>query len=76
MSQEIIDNILKDYTEVEFTPESNLFSDLHLDSLDIVELCMALEDAYKIHIPDDAFEFVSTVQDLYNLDVSSFERMS
>lgn len=76
MSPEIIDKIIKDYTEKEFTSESNLFSDLHFDSLDMVEICMAIEDHYRINIPDDAFEYVSTVQDLYNLDESSFERTS
>ena len=43
-------------------PESNLISDLSMDSLDRVELCMAVEDEFGIEIPDDVAEQLATVQ--------------
>lgn len=43
-------------------PESNLISDLSMDSLDRVELCMAVEDEFGIEIPDDVAEQLVTVQ--------------
>ena len=43
--------------------ESASFSDLGADSLDTVELVMALEDTFGIEIPDDQQEKIQTVQD-------------
>lgn len=43
-------------------PESNLISDLSMDSLDRVELCIAVEDEFGIEIPDDVAEQLVTVQ--------------
>ena len=48
-------------------PENKLFSDLDLDSLDRVELCMSLEDEFAIQIHDEEAEEASTVQDVINL---------
>ena len=45
------------------TLESSFTDDLGADSLDLVELIMALEEAYGIEIPDDAAESIKTVQD-------------
>ncbi len=42
--------------------ESAFIEDLGADSLDTVELVMALEDAFKIEIPDDQQEKLRTVQ--------------
>lgn len=43
-------------------PESSFNNDLGADSLDTVELVMALEEEFDIEIPDDAAEGISTVQ--------------
>ncbi len=44
--------------------EANLKEDLDADSLDAVELNIALEDAFKISIPDQDLATFSTVQDI------------
>ena len=48
----------------EVTVESTFIDDLGADSLDIVELIMAFEEAFKIEIPDEAAEKIKTVQDV------------
>jgi acyl carrier protein len=44
------------------TPESSFVDDLGADSLDRVELIMALEETFGIEIPDDDAEKIVTVQ--------------
>ncbi|MFZ4639866.1 MAG: acyl carrier protein [Nodosilinea sp.] len=44
-------------------PESSFVNDLGADSLDTVELVMALEEEFDIEIPDDVAEQILTVQD-------------
>ena len=48
--------------EVDLKNESAFIEDLGADSLDTVELVMALEDAFKVEIPDDQQEKLRTVQ--------------
>jgi acyl carrier protein len=43
-------------------PEASFQNDLGADSLDIVELVMALEEEFDIEIPDEAAEQIGTVQ--------------
>lgn len=43
------------------TRESNIVVDLHADSLDVVELLMALEDEYGVTIPDEEANNFATV---------------
>ncbi len=50
--------------ESEITMETNLMKDLSADSLDAVEIIMAIEDEYGIEIPDEEAENIQTVQDL------------
>jgi acyl carrier protein len=47
----------------EVKPESNFQNDLGADSLDTVELVMALEEEFDIEIPDEAAEKITTVGD-------------
>ena len=47
---------------VKVTPEANFANDLNADSLDTVELVMALEEAFDVEIPDEAAEKITTVQ--------------
>ena len=49
--------------EADIKNESAFIDDLGADSLDTVELVMALEDAFKVEIPDDQQEKLRTVQD-------------
>ncbi|MBR5229686.1 MAG: acyl carrier protein [Firmicutes bacterium] len=50
--------------ESEITMETNLMKDLSADSLDAVEIIMAIEDEYGIEIPDEDAEKFQTVGDL------------
>jgi acyl carrier protein len=43
--------------------ESNFIDDLNADSLDIVELVMAMEQEFGISIPDEEAEHIKTVGD-------------
>ena len=47
----------------EVKSESKFVEDLGADSLDVVELVMALEEKFDIEIPDDAAEKIATVGD-------------
>ena len=47
----------------EIKPDSNFQNDLGADSLDTVELVMALEEAFDIEMPDEAAEGIATVGD-------------
>jgi acyl carrier protein len=49
--------------ESEVVPEAKFIDDLGADSLDIVELIMALEDEYTLEIPDEDAEKIETVGD-------------
>jgi acyl carrier protein len=46
------------------TPEANIVDDLGADSLDVVELVMALEEAFDTEIPDEDAEKIRTVQNI------------
>lgn len=48
--------------EEEVTIESSFVNDLGADSLDTVELVMALEEEFETEIPDEEAEKISTVQ--------------
>jgi len=48
------------------TPEAHVIDDLGADSLDVVELIMALERAFDVEIPDAEAEKIRTVQDIYD----------
>jgi len=48
-------------------PEAKFGDDLDADSLDLVELVMALEEEFDIEVPEDELEGVETVQSAYDL---------
>lgn len=48
--------------ENEVKPESSFVEDLGADSLDTVELVMALEEEFEAEIPDEQAEKITTVQ--------------
>ena len=45
------------------TEDSNLIGDLGLDSLDVIDLAMSVEDEFDIEVPDDAIDGIKTVGD-------------
>jgi acyl carrier protein len=50
--------------EKTLVPEANLLDDLGADSLDVVELVMALEEEFGIEVPDDDVENIRTIGDI------------
>jgi acyl carrier protein len=46
------------------TPEAKMIEDLGADSLDAVELVMAIEEEFEIEVPDDEAEKLSSVGDI------------
>ena len=50
----------------EVNPDASFIDDLGADSLDIVELVMAIEKEFGIEIPDEDAEKISTVKDAIN----------
>ena len=51
----------------EIKPESTLTDDLHMDSLDVIEVVMELEFEFDIALPDDEAEQCKTVADVIAL---------
>ena len=60
----IVDQLGVDEKQV--TAGASFIDDLGADSLDTVELVMALEEEFDIEIPDDEAEKIATVQDATN----------
>lgn len=52
--------------ESEVTMEASFIDDLGADSLDLVELIMALEEAFDLEIPDKDAEKITSVTDAVN----------
>jgi acyl carrier protein len=48
----------------QLTPEAKFIEDLGADSLDTVELVMALEEEFGIQVPDEKAEKLTSVQDV------------
>ncbi len=64
---EKIQSIIADQLGVDagdITPETNLTKDLEADSLDAVEIIMAIEDEFNIEIPDEQAENFKLVGNL------------
>jgi acyl carrier protein len=52
-----------DVTEKDVVPEASFVDDLGADSLDQVELIMAMEEEFDVSIPDEDAEKIATVKD-------------
>ena len=61
--RDIIVNTLSCDAE-QVTPETNLFEDLEADSLEAVELSLALEEAFGVGIADEDLPNIKTVNDI------------
>ena len=69
MEFEAIKQIIVDQLGVEesdVTMEASFVDDLGADSLDLVELVMAMEDEFEMEIPDEDVEGIHTVADAVN----------
>jgi acyl carrier protein len=51
-------------------PDAKFGDDLDADSLDLVELVMALEDEFGVAVPEDELEGIETVNQAYELVTS------
>lgn len=58
----VVDQLGVDPDQVEM--DTNLMKDLEADSLDAVEIILAVEDGYGLDIPDETAEKFETVRDL------------
>lgn len=52
--------------EEDVTAEANVVDDLGADSLDVVELVMALEEEFNLEIPDQEAEKIVNVQNIFD----------
>ncbi|MDO4765470.1 MAG: acyl carrier protein [Eubacteriales bacterium] len=62
LKEVIVDNLNCDEEKV--TPEANLKDDLDADSLDAVELSMAIEEEFDVVVPENAMKDFETVGDI------------
>ena len=53
--------------EAQVTPDAKFGDDLDADSLDLVELVMALEEEFDVEVPEDELEGIETVGQAYDL---------
>lgn len=53
-----------DADKEDITADTRIAEDLNADSLDVVELLMAIEDEFEITIPDEEIENLKTVGDV------------
>lgn len=61
-----VQSVLKNFEKVDaakVSPTAHFSNDLGLDSLDAVEVCMALEEEFMITIPDAEAEKILSVED-------------
>ena len=66
MEFEKLQNIVAEVTgrqASEITPDTRFREDLNLDSLDFIQIVMAIEDEFSIEIPDDVAADINTVGD-------------
>ncbi len=55
-----------DIEEDDITMDSKIADDLGADSLDVVDLIMAIEDEFDVEVPDEDIEGIKTVGDVVN----------
>jgi acyl carrier protein len=52
-------------SEAQLTPDARLVEDLGADSLTITEIVMALEERFNLSVPDEEWEKVATVEEVF-----------
>jgi acyl carrier protein len=74
---ETVNEILEEYFEIErerLLPQVNIFEDLELDSLDIVDLVVAMQKKFNVRIRDDErIKSIRTLEDIYRF-VAALEK--
>lgn len=60
-------------SEDQVTPEAKFGDDLDADSLDLVELVMALEEEFDVEVPEEDLEGIETVGQAYDLVVGKMK---
>ena len=74
---EMVNEILEEYFEIErerLLPHMNIFEDLELDSLDIVDLVVAMQKRFNVRIRDDErIKRIRTLEDIYRF-VAALEK--
>ncbi|MFN2353043.1 MAG: acyl carrier protein [Desulfopila sp.] len=65
IDKEMVDIIVEQLSveKEKVVPNASFVDDLGADSLDLVELIMAMEEGFDIEIPDEEAEKIATVQD-------------
>lgn len=68
IEEKVIELIVEqlDVTREECVPEASFIEDLGADSLDLVELIMAMEENFGIEISDEELQKIRTIQDAIN----------
>lgn len=68
MKKEIIDIIARTLgiDKKKINEKTNLVADLDVESLDLVDLVVAIEEKYQIEIPDQDIKNLQTVEDIIN----------
>ncbi len=68
IEEKVIEIIVEqlDVTREECVPEASFIEDLGADSLDLVELIMAMEENFGIEISDEELQKIRTIQDAVN----------
>jgi acyl carrier protein len=71
---ETVNRVFEEYFEIErekLLPEMNVFEDLELDSLDIVDLVVAMQKEFKVEIRDDErITSIRTLGDVYQFIIA------
>ena len=74
---EMVNEILEEYFEIErerLLPHMNIFEDLELDSLDVVDLVVAMQKRFNVKIRDDErIKSIRTLEDIYRF-VAALEK--
>jgi len=65
----VVNEVFEEYFEIEgerLLPEANIFQDLDLDSLDVVDLVVAMQEKFEVRIRDDErVRSIRTLGDVY-----------
>ncbi|MDR2442489.1 MAG: acyl carrier protein [Deltaproteobacteria bacterium] len=79
MSNDVLNQVIKvvatelSIDESEVVPEASLQDDLGADSLDLVELIMAIQEKFDVNINDETSKDIKTVQDVVNF-INSYKQ--
>jgi len=68
IEEKVIELIVEqlDVTREECVPEASFIEDLGADSLDLVEMIMAMEENFGVEISDEELQKIRTIQDAIN----------